>query len=232
MSATVSVRPERAARVARFDTTERVVHWCNATLFLTMIAHRRGVVRGSGLASSSAAANWCARSTCTPASCSRCRSSSASRCVPDGQLRDDLGRLSRWDRDDRIWWRKAKRASAQLGKFNPGQKLNATFLGAAIVVMLATGSIMRWFEPFPIDWRTGATFVHDWFALGVGLAVFGHILLAVSDPDALRGIVRGWVPRALGEGEAPALVRRSRARESAEAADSGGAVGDVVTGAE
>ena len=46
--------------------------------------------------------------------------------------------------------------------------------------MLATGAIMRWFEPFPIDWRTGATFVHDWFALGVWIAVLGHILFAFT----------------------------------------------------
>ena len=49
--------------------------------------------------------------------------------------------------------------------------------------MLGTGIIMRWFEPFPLDWRTGATFVHDWFAIGLFVAVLGHIGLALADPE-------------------------------------------------
>ena len=52
-----------------------------------------------------------------------------------------------------------------MGKFNAGQKLNAIFVAGCIPVMLATGGIMRWFDPFPLAWRTGATFVHDWTTL-------------------------------------------------------------------
>lgn len=33
-----------------------------------------------------------------------------------------------------------------MGKFHPGQKLNAAFTPGAIVVMLTTGSIMHWFR--------------------------------------------------------------------------------------
>src|SRR3954463_125950 len=109
------------------------------------------------------------------------------------QLRADLGRLNRWTRDDRAWWRRRRRAAARLGKFNPGQKLNATFIGAAMVVMLMTGSIMRWYEPFSDSWRQGATFMHDWFAIGLLFAIAGHILLAFRDPDALKGMVHGEV---------------------------------------
>jgi formate dehydrogenase subunit gamma len=126
------------------------------------------------------------------------------------QLRRDLGRLNRWSRDDARWFRRRNRARPDridLGKFNPGQKLNATFLGAAMVVMLATGSIMRWFGPFPDDWRTGATFVHDWFALGVWIAVLGHIYFAVRDPIALRGITRGDVTPYWARTERPAWYR-------------------------
>ena len=60
--------------------------------------------------------------------------------------------------------------------------------------MLATGSIMHWFGHFPIDWRTGATFVHDWFALGIWVAVLGHIVYATRDPDTLHGMTSGTVP--------------------------------------
>ena len=64
--------------------------------------------------------------------------------------------------------------------------------------MLGTGSIMKWFEPFPLDWRTGATFVHDWFALGIWIAVVGHILFALRDPDALGGDAARHGHRPLG----------------------------------
>jgi formate dehydrogenase subunit gamma len=108
-------------------------------------------------------------------------------------LRRDLRRLDRWTADDRAWLRRRTRDVARLGKFNPGQKLNATFLGSAIVLMLGTGIVMKWFDAFPLTWRTGATFVHDWVALGVWLAVTGHILLAFRDPDALRSMLRGAI---------------------------------------
>jgi formate dehydrogenase subunit gamma len=63
-----------------------------------------------------------------------------------------------------------------------------------MIVMLATGSIMYWFHPFSNDVRTGATFVHDWFAFGVGLVVIGHISIALADPVALGAMRRGQVP--------------------------------------
>ena len=52
--------------------------------------------------------------------------------------------------------------------------------------MLATGSIMHWFDAFPIDWRTGATFAHDWSAFGIWALVAGHVLFAMRDGDASR----------------------------------------------
>jgi formate dehydrogenase subunit gamma len=41
--------------------------------------------------------------------------------------------------------------------------------------------------------RTGATFVHDWFALGLGLLVLGHIYFALKDREARRGMRTGHV---------------------------------------
>jgi len=93
------------------------------------------------------------------------------------RLRRDLGALNR----------------SGAGKFNRGQRLNAAFLGAAAVVMLGTGAVMKWFSLFPLDWRTGATFVHDWFALGIWLSVGGHVFFAFRDPIALGAMLRGTV---------------------------------------
>jgi formate dehydrogenase subunit gamma len=184
--------PSVEGMLARFDRVERVVHWVTATLVLTLLATgfslyvgplstlvgRRNLVRTlhvySGLLLP------------VPVLLAIAMRAGA-------ELRADLGRLNRWSRDDRAWWRRRRRGSVRLGKFNAGQKLNATFIGAAMVVMLMTGSIMRWFEPFSDSWRQGATFVHDWFAIVLFFAIAGHILLAFRDPDALNGMVHGEV---------------------------------------
>ena len=73
-------------------------------------------------------------------------------------------------------------------KFNRGQQVNASFLMAVVVVFVGTGSMMRWYEPFSLNWRTGATFVHDWFALVTLLAVIGHVVFALLNPDSMRAM--------------------------------------------
>src|SRR5471032_590890 len=69
--------------------------------------------------------------------------------------------------------------------------------------MLGTGSIMRWFEPFPDYIRTGATFVHDWTFVTLFVVIVGHIMFAFGDPDSLRSMVRGWVPEQWARRERP-----------------------------
>jgi formate dehydrogenase subunit gamma len=201
------------APLLRFDRVERTVHWVNATLFgvlmltgaalyagpISALVGNREVVRTlhvySGLA------------------------------LPlplligvlgrhGARVRRDLGRLNRWSRDDRRWFRRSRRDTVRLGKFNPGQKLNAAFIAGAGVVMLATGSIMKWFDAFPLDWRTGATFVHDWFALGIWAAVIGHILFAVRDSDALDSMLNGSVPASWARKKAPLWYEELRANGS------------------
>lgn len=93
--------------------------------------------------------------------------------------------LPRWGRPLRADMRRLMGGDT---KFNRGQQVNASFLMAAVVVMLGTGIVMRWYEPFSLDWRTGATFVHDWFAFGVWVLVAGHVLFALQDPDAMRAM--------------------------------------------
>ncbi|MCZ7528063.1 MAG: cytochrome b/b6 domain-containing protein [Acidimicrobiia bacterium] len=176
----------------RFDRVERAVHWANALLFLTLMV--TGAVLYVGPLSAAVGHRVLVRTVHVW--------SGLALPVPfvmglagrhGARLREDLRRLDRWSRSDFRWLRRRHRPSARLGKFNPGQKLNAAFLAGAAVVMLGTGSIMHWFEPFPDAWRTGATFVHDWFAFGVWLAVSGHVLLALADPEAMRGMTRGRV---------------------------------------
>jgi formate dehydrogenase subunit gamma len=181
-------------RLARFSRTERALHWTTSILVLTAaitgmilytgplsgIIGRRVVVKNihvvAGLAMPvplvlSYAGRW------------------------RDSVRADVRRLSRWTRADRFWLRTLGRTGThQVGKFNAGQKANSAFIAGMIPIMMATGSIMRWFEPFPLSWRTGATFVHDWTAIATWLVVAGHIFVAFSKPPALWSMVTGWMP--------------------------------------
>ncbi len=111
-------------------------------------------------------------------------------------LRDDVSRLNRFTPSDWKWLRsKDFRATrSEVGKFNAGQKLNANFQLGAILVMMLTGSVMRFANHWPISWRTGATFVHDWAAYAILAVVVGHIYMALRDPHALAGMRTGHVP--------------------------------------
>jgi formate dehydrogenase subunit gamma len=110
--------------------------------------------------------------------------------------RADLGRLNRFSKHDWHWLRSRKRRDGEIpvGKFNAGQKLNAAVSAGAIGVLLASGIVMYFTHLTRLSWRSGATFIHDWFALGLGLLVVGHVLYALSDPVALRSMRTGRVP--------------------------------------
>jgi formate dehydrogenase subunit gamma len=224
MSSSASTSPPRF--LARFDRVERVVHWTNATLFLilvftgaslyveqlsTLVGHRHTV-----------------RTVHVYAGLLLPIPLLLGLVIPAGrQLRHDLSRINRWTDDDRRWWSRRRRAQVQLGKFNPGQKLNAVFVGASIVLMLATGSIMRWFDPFPDSIRTGATFVHDSIFIALVVVIVAHIMFAFSDFDSLRSMIRGGVPEPWARRERP----RWWAEMIATRGDSGGdARRDVETG--
>jgi formate dehydrogenase subunit gamma len=195
-------RPAPEPPLLRFDKVERAVHWVNATLFGILLLTGAALYAGpiSVIVGNRGSVRWLHvySGLLLPLPLLIGIAGKHGR-----RLRVDLGRLNRWSRDDRRWFRRRHRADVALGKFNPGQKLNATFIGAAGVVMLGTGSIMRWFEPFPVDWRTGATFVHDWFAIGIFAAVLGHIWFAVRDGDALDSMLGGTVPAAWARKTAP-----------------------------
>jgi formate dehydrogenase subunit gamma len=138
--------------------------------------------------------------------------------------RADLGVLNRFGRDDWRWLRSRNRrdGSFAVGKFNAGQKLNASLVAGSVVVLVGTGTLMFWTGLVRLPWRTGATFVHDWFALGLGLLVLGHIWFAVADPHAREGMRTGRVSRRWAEKEHPAWVARlSSSEEDGRGAASG-----------
>lgn len=182
------------ARLPRFSRAERLVHWVIAVLTILCIAtavilyngaieirvgHRRAVELVhvySGFA--------------LP--------------VPlliglvSAAYRADLRRLNRFTPSDWLWLRSRQRrdGTIRVGKFNAGQKLNASLSAGALLVLLGSGVIMNFPDLARLSWRTGATFVHDWFALGLGLLVLGHLAYAIKDPEARRGMRTGHVSTA------------------------------------
>jgi formate dehydrogenase subunit gamma len=142
--------------------------------------------------------------------------------------RADLRALNRFTREDWRWLRSRSRrdGSFAVGKFNAGQKLNASLVAGSVAVLVGTGTLMFWTGLVRLPWRTGATFVHDWFALGLGLLVLGHIWFAIADPEARDGMRTGRVTRRWAEKEHPAWVARlSPSEEDGRAAASGTARG-------
>jgi formate dehydrogenase subunit gamma len=204
-------RPKAEPPLLRFDRVERTLHWINATLFGVLMF--TGAALYAGPVSAIVGNRELVRTLHVY--------SGLALPIPlllavlgrkGGQLRTDLGRLNRWSRDDARWFRRRQRADVTLGKFNPGQKLNAAFIFGAAIVMMATGSIMKWFKPFPIDWRTGATFVHDWAYLAIVVLVAGHIVKAFEEPEVRAGMIGGTVPESWGRRARPGwMARRSSA---------------------
>jgi formate dehydrogenase gamma subunit len=198
----------------RFDRVERAAHWANATLFLVLIG--TGAILYIGQLSILVGRRvliddihvYCGLALPVPLLISLAGSWGKG-------LRADLSRFNRWTPDDRRWLRlsfspdperRAGRTHLSIGKFNAGQKLNAVFVGATIVIMLATGVVMHWFSPWPLSWRTGATFVHEWLAIAVFVVVLGHITYALLNPAALRSMFKGTISRRWAQRHASAWV--------------------------
>jgi len=187
---------------------ERLLHWAIAVLVMAIMTTGAVLFFGplSGIVGRRELMKqihvWSGAAACPCRSCSRCRAVASWAPQGRGPHHPLDGR-----RPTTVAAHAGPIGARRLGKFNAGQKLNALFVAGVLPVMLLTGSIMKWFHPFPDSWRTGATFVHDVGAYGVWITVTGHILKALAEPEALRSIVWGRV-RSTGPGAtAPAGTR-------------------------
>ena len=211
MTAQIDAERLPASRILRFDGVQRAAHWANALLFgilmltalplyfpsLSDVVGRRALVANIHV--------WSGVVLPVPILVSLLGPWGA-------QMRRDLRRINVWTADEVKWLRSLGRnAPRVVDKFNPGQKLNALFIGASILVMLASGFILKWFRFFPVSWRTGATFVHDVLAFAVFAVVIGHILFALTHRDSMRSIIKGWVSEAWAVRNAPGWLREVRA---------------------
>ena len=117
-------------------------------------------------------------------------------------LRADVHGLGRWSKSDSRWLRRRKRVAPD-GKFNGGQKLAAAAFAGLFAMQLVTGALMHWNQPFADDWRTGATFVHDWVYLALVVLTIGHVHRALKEPALLQAMTTGTVTRSWAERERP-----------------------------
>lgn len=202
-----------AGSVERFAVIERVVHWANALWWLVLLG--TGAVLYIGSLSALVGRRQLVETIHVITGLSLPAPLLLGLLAPWRRpLARDLRRLGRWIPEDTRWLRSRGRAEGlRLGKFNGGQKLNAAFIGGAMLVMLMTGAVMYWFEPFSDAWRTGATFVHDWGALFVAVVVIGHVVKAVAEPEALRSMVDGKVPAWWAARERPLWWEEVRSSE-------------------
>jgi formate dehydrogenase subunit gamma len=211
MTTQVEVERQSVGRILRFDGVQRAAHWANALLFgilmLTALAlyfpSLSGVVGRRALVANIHV--WSGVALPVPILISLVGPWGA-------QMRRDLRRINLWTSGEVKWLRSLGRNAPRVtDKFNPGQKLNAIFVGGSIVVMLATGFILKWFRFFPVSWRTGATFVHDVLALAIFAVVIGHILFALTHRESLRSMIKGWVSEAWAARNAPGWLREVKA---------------------
>ena len=129
------------------------------------------------------------------------------------QLLADLRRFDRWRPSDFDWFRTMTRRRGLAGdKFNGGQKIEAAFLGAAMLAALVTGVIMRFAPSSWITWATGATLVHDALFFGIVLAVLAHIAFALSKPDQFISMFNGRISRAWAKSARDSLAVGDRGR--------------------
>ncbi|MGO8874892.1 MAG: cytochrome b/b6 domain-containing protein [Acidimicrobiales bacterium] len=195
--------------IERFDVVERAVHWTTAVLMLELLAtgailyipsialvvgHRAiveniHVYSGLGLLVPllvGVLGPWRER------------------------LVRDLRRFDRWSVADWDWFhRKARRSGAPKGKFNGGQKAEAAFVGSGMLVMLATGVLMRFAPVSWINWQQGATLVHDVGFIAIAVGVLGHIYYALNRPEQLRSMITGRISRAWATKNTPAWVEEA-----------------------
>jgi formate dehydrogenase subunit gamma len=175
----------------RFSRTERTLHWVHAAAFFVLLATglvlylpvldfvgHRPAVKDVHVYTAVA---WAAAIAAVVALGDR------------RGLRRTLRELDRFDRDDRLWLR---RVAAPQGRFNAGQKLNAS-LTAAFAVLFAVSGFLLWYGERDTRFRFGGTIVlHDAVMYASLVLLVGHLYLAVIYPrtrHALRGMTVGSV---------------------------------------
>jgi formate dehydrogenase subunit gamma len=208
----IAYTPAKTLRLLRFDRVQRAAHWVNATLFFILMFTAIPLYFGSffGVVLPRHLIEqihlWTGLSLALPIIISLVG--------PWGiAMRQDIRRFNYWTRDEIGWLLTFGKSKLEADKYNPGQKLNAIFVGASILVMLVTGSMLQWFRFFPVSFRSGATFAHDTFSWVIFIVVVGHVVMAFTHRDALRSIFSGWVSESWAKRHAGRWLKEERSSE-------------------
>lgn len=195
---------EPKERVERFDPVERTVHWSTGLFVLCVIT--TGTILYVPSFSVAVGHRLVLENTHVFVGLAMFVPFLVAALGPWGKhLRRDIRAMSHFSRGEVGWLRTLGRTGrSEIGKFNPGQKLNSSGLSGMLVVLLFTGVILRWGTFLPVSLRTGATFIHDLFAFLLTVTVAGHVAFAAAHPQTLRAMVVGWVPSGWARRHAPA----------------------------
>jgi formate dehydrogenase subunit gamma len=179
--------------VRRFSRSERALHWANALGFLVLLASglvlylpslavlvgRRPLVKDVHLWTG---IGWIAVLAAIALLGDR-----------RGLVRT-ARELDRFDRDDARWL--LGRRPAPQGRFNAGQKLNASLTAAFTLLFLVSG-LLLWLGERDTRFRVASTVVlHDGLMYAALVLLVGHLYLALVHPatrHALRGMTVGTV---------------------------------------
>lgn len=181
-----------SGRVARFDATERLLHWVHALAFFVLL--------GSGLVLYlPSLADWfgnrpLAKTIHLIAAVAWLVALAAIALAGNRRtLARDRREIERFDADDLAWLRGRP---APQGRFNAGQKAHA-IIQAALAVLFTVSGVLLWLGERNTSFRLDGTIVLHDGAMFVAVAlVIGHLFLALVWPTtrpALRGMVRGDV---------------------------------------
>jgi len=194
--AATAVKP----RVRRFSRTERAAHWLLAATFFAMLFTGLclSVSAFEGILDRPTAKAWHLWSAIALAAGLVLVTVLGDR----RSLRRSAREIDRFDGDDGRWLRGAPgrvwtgETAPPQGRFNAGQKINASLIGGLMLAMYATG-ILLWYGERDTTYRfAGTVIVHDWATLILMFLVAGHLYLAVLHPatrHALRGMTLGDV---------------------------------------
>jgi formate dehydrogenase subunit gamma len=187
-------------RLRRFGRSERAAHWLLAVTFFAMLFTGLclSVSAFAGILDRPTAKAWHLWSAIALAA-------GLALVVLLGDRRAlarSAREIDRFDTDDGQWLRGAPRRALNgrpappQGRFNAGQKLNASLIGGLMLAMYVTGGLL-WYGERDTTYRfAGTVIVHDWGTLILMLLVAGHLYLAVLHPatrHALRGMMLGDV---------------------------------------
>ena len=190
-------------RLPRFDLTERTLHWTHAAVFLLLVLTGAAIL--FPFLATSIADREIVRALHITAGFGLVLAPVAIALAGNRRaVRRDLANIDRWEEDDWLWlrgwsyYRNGRRMPPPQGRLNAGQKVNAVFTGACIVLFFVTGVMMwKWFY-FPRWLVENAGGLHDVLSALAVAVWLGHVYMALLNPstrESIRGMALGWVKR-------------------------------------